>query len=240
MNKEAIRSMIFLKWKEQLSGKEIHESLCNSLRDNAPSYATVKNWIWKFRRGETDFKDKERSGRPKFACSEENVSLAEGLVKNDTKITVRQLGRKLGISKGSAHNILADELGLIKKKAVIVPHHLTSEQMKIRLNASIENLALIKADKELFFDKLVTMDETWVLHYNLTSKLHDRDWLKPGQKPSKRPKLTQTTKKVQLSIWWDKQGLLLIEPFKKNSESRLSKYTFADCIASSSSIKLLP
>jgi len=45
--------------------KEIHAILTEKLGEYAPSYATVKNWVAQFKRGDFSICDAPRPGRPK-------------------------------------------------------------------------------------------------------------------------------------------------------------------------------
>ena len=45
--------------------KEIHAILKETLGEHAPSYATVKNWVAQFKRGDFSTCDAPRPGRPK-------------------------------------------------------------------------------------------------------------------------------------------------------------------------------
>jgi len=45
--------------------KEIHAILTETLGEHAPSYATVKNWMAQFKRGDFSTCDAPRPGRPK-------------------------------------------------------------------------------------------------------------------------------------------------------------------------------
>ena len=45
--------------------KEIHAILTEKLGEYAPSYATVKNWVSQFKRGDFSTCDAPRPGRPK-------------------------------------------------------------------------------------------------------------------------------------------------------------------------------
>ena len=57
-----------------LQGKvpnEIHAILTETLGKYAPSYATVKNWVAQFKRGDSDTCDAPRPGRPKTVTTQE-------------------------------------------------------------------------------------------------------------------------------------------------------------------------
>jgi len=45
--------------------KEIHTILTETLGEHAPSYATIKNWVAQFKRGDFSTCDAPRPGRPK-------------------------------------------------------------------------------------------------------------------------------------------------------------------------------
>ena len=51
--------------------KEIHAILTETLGEHAPSYATVKNWVAKFKRGDFSTCDAPRPGRPKTVTTPE-------------------------------------------------------------------------------------------------------------------------------------------------------------------------
>ena len=58
----AVIKIFFLQGK---APKEIHAILIETLGNNAPSYATVKNWVAQFKRGDFSTRNAPRPGRPK-------------------------------------------------------------------------------------------------------------------------------------------------------------------------------
>jgi len=60
--RELSSSIFFLQGK---APKEIHAILNETLGEHAPSYATVKNWVTQFKRGNFSTCDAPRPGRPK-------------------------------------------------------------------------------------------------------------------------------------------------------------------------------
>ena len=58
----AVINFFFLQGK---APKEIHAILIETLGEYAPSYATVKNWVTQFKRGDFSTCDAPRPGRPK-------------------------------------------------------------------------------------------------------------------------------------------------------------------------------
>jgi len=51
--------------------KEIHAILTETLGEHAPSFATVKNWVAQFKRGDISTCDAPRPGRPKTVTTPE-------------------------------------------------------------------------------------------------------------------------------------------------------------------------
>jgi transposase len=64
-NNYEMRSTIKFLFLEGKVPKDIHASLTATLRQHAPSYATVKNWVARFERGDFSVCDAPRPGRPK-------------------------------------------------------------------------------------------------------------------------------------------------------------------------------
>ena len=52
---------------------EIHAILAETLGERAPSYATVKNWVAQFKRGDFSTCDAPRPGRPETVTTPEIV-----------------------------------------------------------------------------------------------------------------------------------------------------------------------
>ena len=66
--------------------KEIHAILTKTLREHAPSYATVKNWVVQFIRGELSTCDAPRPGRPKTVTTPEIIDQIHELILEDRRI----------------------------------------------------------------------------------------------------------------------------------------------------------
>jgi len=69
-------------------------------------------------------------------------------------------------------------------------------------------LEFFQHDPKDFLSQLVTMDETWLYHYDPETKQQSTEWWHSG---SPRPKIFQVQKfagKVLASIFWDQDGIL--------------------------------
>jgi hypothetical protein len=58
----------------------------------------------------------------------------------DRRLTVREIANNIGISDGSAHAILTDDLGMRREAAKCVPKLLSCEQKELRLDVAQDML----------------------------------------------------------------------------------------------------
>ncbi|XP_029634921.1 protein GVQW3-like [Octopus sinensis] len=192
-----------------MTPSEIHENMVRTLTDNAPSYATVKRWVNEFKRGRESVEVDPRPGRPPTATTKDNIDLALGMIMQDCRISRRQIAKRLGISTERADNIVIKELGFSMVCARWVPHLLTPEQKCTRCTLSMSNLELFEADEENFLACFITMDKSWVHHYQPKTKEQSKQW-KHTSTP-KKARVIPSAGKVMASVFWDSQGILLID-----------------------------
>lgn len=179
--------------------------------DSCPMERTIYNWISAFKSGRESAEDLLRSGRPTTATSSENVACVEALLMEDQRITVDQLALAVGISIGSVHGILHDHLGMGKVSARWVPKLLSKENKKQRVVDCKKLLAIYNKDSEDFFTQIVTGDESWFHYYEPESKEQSKQWKHPDSPPPKKAKAQQSAGKRMATVFWDCEGILLIE-----------------------------
>ncbi|GAB6022346.1 hypothetical protein CHUAL_014187 [Chamberlinius hualienensis] len=99
----------------------------------------IYEWVDKFRNGVEELQDAVRPGPAERVCTAENISAVDEFIRENSRITVKEISEKLNISVGSAHNIVHKELGfknaggkwvLItkKKRLSTASHHLQQQQ----------------------------------------------------------------------------------------------------------------
>ena len=81
------------------------------------------------------------------------------------------------------------------------------------MNQSRDNLALFNADPEDFNARFVTVDETWVHHFTPESKRSSMQWKHTDSPPPKKAKVTPSAGKVMATVFWDSEGILLMDFF---------------------------
>ncbi|RVE50709.1 hypothetical protein evm_004619 [Chilo suppressalis] len=117
----------------------------------------------------------------------------------------------IGVCETSILNTLHHHLGMTKVSARWVPRMLTPLQKRERVECSRQFLELCGERKEEVMARIVTGDETWVHHYEPESKQESMQWHKNGTPPPKKFKVTQSAGKIMATVFWDTEGILLID-----------------------------
>ncbi|UYV81002.1 hypothetical protein LAZ67_19002479 [Cordylochernes scorpioides] len=203
METNEIRAVIKYLCKKEMSPKEIYEGMMDTLREDAPSYSTVKKM------GRISTEDKHRPGRPVESVTQENIDKIHVLVMLDRRMTVRRIEETLGILKTTVDRIMREHLGLGQLSARWVPKLLTPDQKAVRRKLSSDNLALFEANPEEFVNRFVTMDETGPI----TSHQSPNNNPCNGEPP--KAKTVPSAGKVMVSVFWDSEGVLLLDFLNK-------------------------
>jgi len=165
--------------------KEIHPILTETLGEHAPSYVTVRNWVAQFKRGDFSTCDTPRSGRPKTVTTSEIIDEIHELMLEDRRISAKSVAEKPGISRERVGSIIHEDLDMRKLSAKWVPKYLNADQKHQRCQSSQKLLELFRRDPNNFLWRLVTMDETWLYHYDPKAKQQSLEWRHSGSPRSK-------------------------------------------------------
>jgi len=79
-------------------------------------------------------------------------------------------------------------------------------------------LEYFRRDPNDFLSRLVTMDETWLYHYHPETKQQSIQWRHSGSTLPpfpKKPRVQKSPGKVLAWIFWDQEGILLIDHLPK-------------------------
>ena len=210
----AVIRYLYLKGK---TGQEIHCELTNVYGSSAPSYAQVKFWVTEFRRGRTSLEDETRSGCPSDATDEEICNKVWDLVYSDRPVKVEEIVNALHISHGSVSTILHDCLGKRKLTARWVPKSLSDKQMATKASVCSALLKRFRSKEDNFLSHLVTVDETWVYYYEPENKAQSCQWVGPGSPRPKKFKTQPSAGKVMATVFWDAQGVIMLDFLAKKS-----------------------
>ena len=101
--------------------KEIHAILTETLGEYAPLYATFKNWVAQFKRGDSSTSDAPRPVRPKTVTTLETIDQIHELILEDHRISVKSITEQLGPSCERVGSIIQEDLDMRKLSAKWVP-----------------------------------------------------------------------------------------------------------------------
>ena len=110
--------------------KEIHAILTETLGEHAPSYATIKNWVAQFKRGDFSTCDVPRPGRPKTVTTPEIIDQIHELILEDRWISTKSIDEQLGISHEQVGSIIHEDLDMQKLSAKWVLKCLNANQTR--------------------------------------------------------------------------------------------------------------
>jgi len=80
-------------------------------------------------------------------------------------------------------------------------------------------------DPNDFLSRLVTMDETWLHHYDPETKQQSMEWRHSGSLRPKKFRVQKSARKFLASIFWDQDGILLIDYLPKSQNINAEYYS---------------
>ena len=108
--------------------KEINAIMVETLEECAPSYATVKNWVAQFKRGDFSTCDAPRPGRPKTVTTPEIIDQIHELILEDRRNSAKSIAEQLGIWRERVGSIIHGDLDMRKLSTKWVPKCLNADQ----------------------------------------------------------------------------------------------------------------
>ena len=205
-----MRSVVKYLFLKGMAPSAICQEMKNTYPNKVPSLFVVQYWVRKFKCGFTDVRDEVRVGRPVSTVTETFVNQIRDLVMEDRRITISQLVFETGLSRGSVGTILHDYLNMSKVSARWVPRLLTDAMKQERKRCSAVLLEYFETVPH-FFDRLVTVDESWVYLYDPEMKYQSKQWKFPSEPAPKKAKRTRSAVKVMLTVFWDSEGIILTD-----------------------------
>jgi len=216
--KIALRALIRHYWKKNYGVRETHRQICKVEGEGVLSLAMVENWFHRFNNGDLTLMDHQRSGRPP-TVEEEAITLA---LEEQPGSSTRHLAALTGYPQTTIIEHL-HSLGAVYKSQEEIPHQLTTQQRKQRLQICRQLLA--ENEQHPFLDRIITCDEKYV-YFDNTSRGHQ--WLFPGEEPDGVPKKLVHSRKVMVIVFWSISGLIYGETIPEHS--MINAQTYSDIL----------
>jgi len=129
----------------------------------------------------------------------------------DHRISAKSIAEQLGISRERVGFIMHEDLDMRNLSAKWVPKFLNADQKLKRCQKFEQLLEFFPRDLNNFLSRLVTMDETWLYHYEPETRKQSMEWRHRGSHSPKNPECKNPLEKVLASIFWDQDGILLVD-----------------------------
>ena len=164
--------------------------MTETLGEHASSYATVKNCVAQFKRGDFSTCDAPRPGRPKIVTTPEIIDQIHGLILEDSRISAKSIAGHLGISRERVGSIVHEDLDMRKLSAKWIPKCLKADQKRQRCPSQAEqHLEYFCCDPNDFLSRLVTLNETWFYHYDPETEQQSMEWRHSVSHPHPQKKI---------------------------------------------------
>ena len=212
--KQHLREVLLHYFILKKSAAESYRLLVEFYGDNAPSERSCREWFQRFRNGDYDVNDKERSGAPKKFEDKE----LETLLDEDPRQTLKELSQSLNVDESTVSKRLK-VIGMIHQQDYWLPRVLKDRDIERRLVMC--ELLLQRQNRKSFLHRIVTGGEKWIYYDN---QKRTKSFVKPGQPASLTAKRDIHGSKVMLSIWWDQNGVIYYELLEPNETITAIRY----------------
>ena len=198
---------------EKITPNDVHWHLLNVYGDRTVDVSTVGWWVVCFSSGDSNVKDKPRSGWPCTAVTPRNEERLDQLICANWQITTRELCTELSISFSALETMVAT-LEYRKVCAKWVPRLLTQEHKEHHMQVCPDLLNQYKAEDDSFLERIITGDETCCHHYEPESKQQSMDWRHVNSPWKKKFKMLPSVGKVMCAVFWDRKWVILLDFLK--------------------------
>ena len=110
------------------------------------------------------------------------------------------------------------------------PKCLNADQKRQRCQSSEQLLEFFRRDPNDFMSRLVTMDETWLYHYDSETKQQSMEWQHSGSPRTKKFRMQKSAGKFFASIFWCQDSILLIDYLLKGQTINAEYYEYSSLL----------
>lgn len=225
LSKTHFRAMMFYDFKKGLNFTDCHQNLIKAFADDAPSIHTVRRWFIEFKRGRHSLEDDHRSGRPADAVTPANIRLVAELIKEKRNLTFNEIQQALGIGASAVNSILHDHLGVRKVASRWIPHLLSDDQKKARVDWCKFMMKKFDNGRSSLLWNVVTGDETWIYSYDPATKQQSTVWMFEDEVPPTKVVRSKSTSKQMVAVFFRIRGPVAAVPLVERRTVNAQWYT---------------
>ncbi len=171
------------------------------------SRSQVFDWFRQFKGGRKSAATSPRTGRRSEVTTDVSRNTISALLAEDCTLNQRQIAAVMGFSQSTVQRIIRNDLQMTRVCSHWVPHFLTREQLDLRIQISTRILARYEQDPE-FLNRVITCDETWVYHFDPTTKQESSGYRRKGDFTRKKVRQQKSVGKVMLIAFFDRKGMI--------------------------------
>jgi len=181
--------------------------------------------VAQFQRRDFSTCDVPRPGRSKAVTTPKIIDQIHELILEDGRISAKSIAEQLGISREWVGSIIHEDLDMRKLSAKWVPKCLKADRKRQRCHSSEQHLEFFRREPNNFLSRLVTMDETCLYYYDPETKQLSMECRHSGSLHPKKFRVQNSAGKVLASIFWDQNGILLIDYLLKGQTINAGYYS---------------
>jgi hypothetical protein len=167
--------------------------------DQALSRSNLFRWYGRFRDRRENSEDDPSIGRPIVYRNENNVEKISQLLLHNRHLSLRMLPDEVNIGKDTGRKTVVDDLRKRKICTRFFPHSLTGEQ---KVAVSRDLIATEDSDS-VFFNTIITGNETWCFVNDPTTKVQSAAWVGESSTRSKKLRFQKSRVKTMLVEFFD-------------------------------------
>lgn len=214
LSKREIRVILLHEFKLGHNAAEAARNIIRVWGEGTTTERTARRWFEQFRKGDFNIEDKEGRGR----SSEVDDHQLKAMIEENPSLTCRLIAEELQVHHTTVFDHLK-KLGKVKKLGKWVPHELNDFQKNRRFDVCSSHL--LRNNSDPFLHRIVTCDEKWIVYDN---RRRSAQWLDRDEKPKHFPKPNLHQKKVMVTVWWYKAGMIHYSFLKPNETINSDKY----------------
>jgi hypothetical protein len=135
---ESVEQRYCIKFSQNLVDSKVEtiRKIQHAFGDDAMGATQIKELFNRFEDGRTLADSDQRSGRPSTSRHANVIENVRSLILEDHRSTIREIADEVGISTGSAHSIVTENLHMCRVVAKFVPKLLSQERSALRLRGT--------------------------------------------------------------------------------------------------------